>query len=86
MNYTLSGFSPSTITIKAGTILEIRNQNAQAMWIASDPHPTHTSYPSMNALESVGTNGWYKFQFMTKGTYQYHNHLKPSDTGTIIVE
>jgi plastocyanin len=36
--------------------------------------------------EAHGTHTVYKYTFVTKGSWGYHNHLSPNDTGKVIVE
>jgi plastocyanin len=86
IHYTSAGFTPSTIVIKKGTTLTILNDTSSAIQVDSDPHPTHTSYPMMNALSATPGHGFYTFTFNVEGTYHFHNHLDPSATGTVIVE
>lgn len=80
-----NGFSPITLTINAGSTVIWRNESLSEGSVSSDPHPTHESYPFINlgifpASSSVQT------RFEKPGTYTYHNHLKPSQKGTVIVK
>ena len=81
--YTNSGFSPQTLTVGVGTTIVFTNQSDNQMWVASDPHPVHTNHP---AFDQVGDEDTYSFTFTEIGTYNYHNHLIPSNVGMIIVE
>lgn len=95
VDLTDQGFSPSTITIKSGqTVHFVNKQSLQSspgaaglkssgqMWVASNPHPTHTDYPGFDQLQSADT---YDFTFIRTGTFGYHNHLNPAIGGTINV-
>lgn len=84
--YSDSGFSPATLRVKAGTAVTFTNQSSNQMWVASNPHPTHTDYPGFDARKAYATGQSYSFTFTQKGTWGYHNHLSPADGGTIIVE
>lgn len=86
VDYTNSGFSPKTITIKKGTTVKFVNKSDNKMDVASDPHPIHTNYPAFDQWKSSqkGQNE-YDFTFEKVGSWGYHNHLNPSDTGTVIV-
>ena len=85
ITYSDNGFSPSTLTVKAGTTVTIKNTSSGDMQLASNPHPTHTDDPELN-VGLVQSGQSMTFTVNTKGTHGYHNHLNPSDTGTIIVE
>lgn len=86
VEYTSQGFVPSSVTIKAGGTVTWTNKDTDPFWVASNPHPTHTDYPGFDALKNIPTNGTYSFTFTKSGTWGYHNHLNPSQTGTVIVQ
>lgn len=86
VTYTNTGFSPSTITIKKGETVKFTNQSDTSMWVASDPHPTHTILSEFDEKISVGKGASYEFEFEKVGTWGYHNHFSPSKIGTVIVE
>lgn len=81
--YQQSGFTPETTTVDVGTTVTFINRSSKPMWVGSDPHPAHTDYPDFDQLRDGGE---YSFTFNEAGSYPYHNHLFPSDTGTVIVE
>lgn len=83
--YNGSNFSPSTLTIKAGTTVKVVNNSNSELQFDSDPHPAHTSNPELN-VGSVEPGQSAKFTANTTGTYGYHNHGNPSQTGTLVVE
>jgi plastocyanin len=87
VNYTNSGFSPKTITIKKGDAVTFVNESSGGMSVASDPHPTHTDYPEFDQFKSPekGQKS-YTFVFDKVGSWGYHNHLNPSMVGTVVVE
>jgi len=95
-----SGFSPSTLTISKGETVTFISVDSGGHWPASDIHPTHTVYPGSgikkcgtseqeNIFDSCGalTDGesW-SFTFNEIGSWNFHDHLHPQFTGTIIVE
>lgn len=82
---TPDGFSPSTLTIKAGTLVRWVNKSGQLGDVDSDPHPTHTSYPPMN-FGTFSDGSSVELVFDKPGTYHYHNHLNPSQHGTVVVQ
>lgn len=85
ITYSDGGFSPSSITVKSGDTITLKNTSSQAMQFDSDPHPIHTNDPELNVGE-VGPGKTATVKAITKGTHGYHNHLNPGQTGTIVVE
>lgn len=94
VTYTHAGYSPNTITIKAGETVNFKNNSSQSMWTASGVHPTHRLYPTtggcigstFDACKGVQPGNSWSFKFDIAGTWKYHNHLSPGDTGTIVVK
>ncbi|BCX15823.1 MAG: hypothetical protein KatS3mg098_052 [Candidatus Parcubacteria bacterium] len=100
VTYTNSGYSPSILKIKAGTTVIFKNESSRSMWTASAFHPSHTVYGgtsleehcpdtaavAFDACSGVLPGNSWSFTFTKKGSWKYHNHLAPSDFGTIVVE
>lgn len=94
ITYTDSGYSPSTLRVKAGTTVAFKNESLRSMWTASAVHPTHRGYPTtggcigstFDACQGIQPGDSWSFKFYIAGTWKYHNHLNPSETGTIVVE
>ena len=89
--YSSSGFSPSSVTVPAGTTVTFTNQTDLPLWVASDPHPDHTSYPELDTSIEFQDhvppgNPSYSFKFERRGTWTYHNHSQPEHTATITVQ
>lgn len=82
---TANGFSPQTLTIQAGATVSWVNKSGDDATVNSNPHPTHTNYPPLN-LGNFSDGGTLSLTFPTPGTYGYHNHLNPSETGTVVVQ
>lgn len=82
---TADGYSPATLTMKAGTAVTWTNNSGEEATVNSDPHPTHTDYPPLN-LGRFAVGESLTLTFDKPGRYGYHNHLKPSEKGTIIVQ
>jgi plastocyanin len=95
-----NGFSPKEINIKAGDTVTFINKDSASHWPASAQHPTHTVYPGSN-IQKCGTvdeaeifdscraleqDEEYNFIFTEIGEWGYHDHLRPSLWGKIIVE
>ena len=94
VTYMGSGFSPSTLKVKKGETVTFKNQSSRAMWTSSSMHPSHRDYPTtggclgstFDACKGIQPNENWSFKFDIVGTWKYHNHVNPSDTGTIVVE
>lgn len=82
---TSTGFSPSTVTVKAGTVVTWTNSSGGSVEVASDPHPTHTNLPGF-VSSALGNGASYSFTFTKVGTWGYHDHLHPTVEGTVIVQ
>lgn len=82
VDYTDSGFSPATITIKVGDSVKFVNKTNSPMWVASNPHPTHTDLPGFDEKNS---DPEFTYTFTKIGSWGYHNHRNPSDGGTVVV-
>lgn len=82
---TNAGFSPSVITVKKGTMVAWTNKSDSLISINSDPHPTHELYPRLSLVD-IPNGSSMGFIFNESGTYKYHNHHNPSQTGTVVVE
>ena len=85
ITYSASGFSPSSVTVKSGDTVAIKNASSQSMQFDSDPHPIHTSDPELN-VGDVPAGETLTFKVETKGSFGYHNHLNPAQKGALVVE
>jgi len=85
ISYTNSGFTPQQITVKSGDTVRIKNDSDNALSFNSDDHPTHTKEAELN-VGDVEPGQSKTFVVTKKGTWGYHNHENPNDTGSIIVE
>ncbi len=83
--YTDTGFASKTVTVKKGTNVTFSNSSSKGMWVASALHPTHQLLPGFDQLKSVAVGGTYEYTFVKVGTWKYHNHVAPADTGTVVV-
>lgn len=84
ITYSTSGFSPTSIVVKSGDTVAIKNASSQALQMDSNPHPTHTDDTDLN-VGSVPVGQTITFTVTKKGTFGYHNHFNPSDTGSITI-
>ncbi len=88
------GFSPNSIEINAGDTISFANKDANPHWPASAMHPTHAAYPEpggcigskFDACKALSQGETFEFTFNQKGTWEYHDHLNPTLSGTIIVK
>lgn len=85
VNFTANGFEPHSITIKVGQTVMWTNKSSDDLWVASNPHPTHTDYPGFDELKSMPTGQTYSFTFTKVGNWGYHDHLNPSQQGKVVV-
>lgn len=78
--------NPVEIKIRKGSSVVWNNKDEQPHQIASDPHPLHTNFSSLNS-QIIEPSGTYSFTFTKSGTYTYHDHLNPLVIkGKVIVE
>ncbi len=85
ITYSKDGFSPTTLTVKNGSQVTIKNDSSGLLQFDSDPHPVHTDDPELN-VGTISPGQSKTVTVTTTGSHGYHNHLNPSDTGTLIVE
>ncbi len=97
---TNSGFSPSELKIKVGDSVRFIAADDGRHWVASAAHPTHEAYPGssiskcntaerdkiFDACKVLNKDESFQFRFTEKGSWQYHDHLHPTLTGTVVVE
>lgn len=84
ITFTDEGFSPTTLTVKKGTVVTVDNKSTKPVQFSSDDHPTHTHNTEMNMKElAQGESG--TFTAETVGTHGFHDHIDDSKTGTITV-
>ena len=97
---TNDGFSPRKLTIKTGDSVQFVAKDGGRHWPASSMHPSHEAYPrsSINkcngpeedtvfdACRILQKEQVFEFRFTEKGSWQYHDHLHPALTGTVVVE
>ncbi|MBU6321243.1 MAG: hypothetical protein KGI78_03100 [Patescibacteria group bacterium] len=101
VTYTDQGFSPASVTIAEGQTVIWVNKSSQPLWVASNPHPTHTAYDGTSRTTHCAASytglapfdecaegapgSSWNFTFGKAGTWGYHDHLDHAMTGTIIV-
>lgn len=85
ITYDGNGFSESANSIKVGQAVKVVNSSNTPLSFDSDPHPVHTDNTELNAGD-VEPGQSKTFVIDKKGTWGYHNHLDPSQHGSITVE
>jgi plastocyanin len=83
--YSSTGFSPATMTVKAGIVLTIKNTSSSTLQMQSNPHPAHTDDNDLN-VGTVAAGSSKTFTVTKTGSFGFHNHLNPSDAGKIVIE
>jgi len=83
--YSDSGFAPASINVKVGQSVVFKNTSSKAVRVNSAPHPSHTLYPELN-LGSINAGESKSVTVTNTGTKKYHNHLNPSENGSIVVQ
>lgn len=88
VTYTNSGFEPASVTVSAGSTVTWKNSSSGSLQVGSDDHPTHKLNQEITsgAFTLNLAPGESKTVTVTKtGSWGYHDHLKPTVTGTIVV-
>ncbi len=85
VNITSSGFQPASITVKKGTSVTFVNDDTKPRWPASAPHPSHTDYPQFDPKQAIPPTDSWEFTFDKVGTWRYHDHLNPTQFGSVTV-
>lgn len=92
-------FYPRILRIRQGDSVTFINEGSETHWLASNPHITHDAYPGSNinkcgtpeeknifdACRGIKPGESYSFTFYEKGIWKYHDHLRASIGGTIVV-
>lgn len=86
VTYTSQGFNPATVTINEGDTVVFENNSNNSFWPASNDHPTHRIYSDFDPQKPIIPGQTYSFTFEETGTWGYHDHLRATQTGIIIVE
>lgn len=86
ITYTDGGFVPDEVKVRPGGTVHFVNNSSRLMWIASDPHPTHTDYPELNSNAGLANGQTYSFAFTRVGKWGFHNHEFPTHGGDVEVE
>jgi len=80
-----SGFNPTTLTVKKGTIIIWTNKSGVDGSVNSDDYPTNLLYPKLN-LGRFSDGSSMTVLLEKSGKYTYHNELNLNQKGIIIVQ
>ena len=84
-----SGYNPPSLTVKTGESVTWVNSSRSITQIGSASHPTHNinrEITGNNFVIELAPGESAKVQLTKTGEWGYHNHLRPSMTGTITVQ
>jgi hypothetical protein len=76
VRYTQSGYIPDLLQVPMWSRVVFINCSSGGMRTASDPHPVHTDYGVFDSRIDTATGATWSFDFTTRGTFSYHNHMK----------
>ena len=85
VTYQNGRFEPQTVTVTPGTTVTFVNASDSSFWPASDEHPAHNILPEFDPERALGPGEEYSFTFEQSGEWNYHNHLRASEVGTVNV-
>jgi uncharacterized protein YhjY with autotransporter beta-barrel domain len=85
------------VTIYKGQTIRFVNKSTDYdMWVASGIHPTHASYQEKSTHDCFGstfdacagakTGAYWDFTFNLLGSWDFHNHMHPTDDGVVYVK
>lgn len=80
-----SGFSPSTVVVKAGTHIVWKNVDSAPHSVASNPYPSNSSVKDLHS-QTILPNGVYSYTTTKAGTINYHDATQPTHNASIKVE
>lgn len=85
-----NGVSPRTLTVPRGTQVTFVNGDSRSHVMASDPHPSHTNCPELNAVGFLAAGASRQTSNLnTAMTCGYHDHDLPQNSslqGSITVQ
>jgi len=78
---------PSELVVRVGDTVTFVNEDDKLHWPGADPHPTHSSLPTFDALGGISKGQSFSHTFRVPGTFGYHEHLldDPPTMGIITV-
>jgi len=86
VSYSDKGFSPGVVEVAQGGTVTFKNESSRDVWVASNDHPSHLLYSEFDAKKGYTPGSEYTFTFEKVGSWKYHDHLKASLGGIVIVK
>ncbi len=80
-----NGFNPQKIEIKKGDTVIWINDSGEDATVNSDPYPVNNLHRFLN-LGGFPDGSSVQAVFNEVGNFTYHNHFKPEQKGTVVVE
>ena len=80
--------SPKAVQITAGQSVTFVNNDNRSHDMTSDPHPTHTQCPPVNAASNISPGQTKLTNALSAGTCGFHDHGDPANVnlqGTITI-
>lgn len=85
ITYTDNGFNGVPASVKRGTVITINNNSSSDLEFSSDDHPVHRDNTELNT-SVIGPGESTTVTVNKSGSWGFHNHLKDSHSGTLVVE
>lgn len=85
ITYDGTSFSPAEVRVESGGTVKFVNESDTTIEPSSDNHPTHEANPEINFGE-IEPGESSSVSVSEEGSWEYHDHLNPDNTGMIIVE
>ncbi len=85
IEYDGENFNPEKLVVFKGTKVTFRNLSEKNFWPASNIHPINALYMEFNAGTRISPGESWSFVFKKVGEWDYHDHLKSSIEGEVIV-
>jgi plastocyanin len=82
---TAAGFQPATLTVKQGTKVVWANDDSALHQVASNPFPSDTGLAGLKSA-ILNNDQSYTYVATAKGTFGYHDQLRPTINGTLVVK
>lgn len=82
---TAKGFVPATLVVKPGTKITWTNTDSKLHQVVSNPFPSGKDLPGLKS-EILNNFQTYTYDATTTGSFGYHDQIKPTINGTIIVK
>jgi plastocyanin len=85
VHITATGFQPATLAVTPGTKIIWTNDDSVMHQVASNPFPQDSILPGLKS-QILNNDQTYTYVAATSGTFDYHDQLKPTINGTLVVK